>query len=58
MNINMTKEEFDKNLKLALELQKMIIKGKSSVLTEVMYYKLKKQLQDYERLNRLPGSEN
>ena len=43
MNINMTKEEFDKNLKLALELQKMIIKGKSSVLTEVMYYKLKKQ---------------
>lgn len=45
----MTKQEYINNLNLALELQKMIVKGKSTILIEMMYYKLKKQLQEYER---------
>lgn len=45
----MTEQEYINNLNLALELQKMIVKGKSTILIEMMYYKLKKQLQEYER---------
>ena len=45
----MTEQEYINNLNLALELQKMIVKGKSTILIEMMYYRLKKQLQEYER---------